>query len=107
MAETTVSSVKNFADNLLYIMEERCLNKSDISRLTGLSNSFVGGVLNEGGNISLEKAEKVAKSLHVELWIMVLPPKQAVRLIKAGRPKITPTVIKALVSSASEPPPSE
>ena len=95
-----VTAVKYFSDNLLFIMEERCLNKSELSRLTGLSNSFVGGILNVGGNISLENAEKVARSLHVELWVMLLPPKQAARLIKLGSPKITPAVITEMVSSA-------
>lgn len=82
-------------------MEKRSLNNSDISRLSGLSNSFVGNVLNLSGNISLKNAEKLANSLHVDMWVMILPPKKTAALLKSGKPpKLTADILKELVASS-------
>ncbi len=97
-----MSTTKFFSENLKYIMTKRCLSNSDLSRLTGLSNSFIGDVLNIGGNISLNKADKIAQSLHIDLWVMALPPRYATKLMNAGHFRVSEEAINMALSGVPE-----
>ena len=62
-----------FLYNLLRILRERGYTKAHLSEISGISPSFISELTNGKANPSLANLEKIAKSLDVPLYEMLLP----------------------------------
>jgi transcriptional regulator with XRE-family HTH domain len=59
--------------NLLKLLKEKGYTKAQLSELSGISPSFISELTNGKANPSLAKLEKIANSLNVPLYEMLLP----------------------------------
>lgn len=62
-----------FLFNLLKLMKEKGYTKAYLSELSGISPSFISELTNGKANPSLANLERIAKSLDVPLYEMLLP----------------------------------
>lgn len=60
-----------FFTNILRILDERNMTKSELSKMSGVSMSFLSDVTTGKGNPSLEVMEKIAVALGVPLSLLL------------------------------------
>jgi transcriptional regulator with XRE-family HTH domain len=54
-----------FGENVRLIRKQRGLTQEELAEVTGLQNTYIGGIERGERNISLETLEKVAKGLNI------------------------------------------
>lgn len=57
---------KEFANNLLKIIEERNLTLESVAEITKLSRKFIGNIINQRQKPTLESFEKICSALQLE-----------------------------------------
>ncbi|MBU0801499.1 MAG: transcriptional regulator [Alphaproteobacteria bacterium] len=71
MGTETVYYATIFFTNVLRLLDERNMTKSELSKVSGVSMSFLSDVTTGKGNPSLEVMEKIAVALGVPLSLLL------------------------------------
>jgi len=74
----------SFVEDLYQIMAARNLTKSDLAKLLGKSKQYVGRVLNERGNFTLESIAEFACALDMRVALLLHEPGERTAVLPAA-----------------------